>query len=148
MASKLNEGKIMQALNWAYDKALDGTIPGTNSSYEMAENYLKGEGDLTKKVNSLIRWQNTKSATTGFVSGLGGIITLPVSIPASIATVMYVQISMITTIAIMGGYDVKDDRGVLGIFRPKTTKCSGGPAVCGLQRGITFFEIPIWALFE
>ncbi|HDE1479464.1 TPA: EcsC family protein, partial [Klebsiella pneumoniae] len=109
MASKLNEGKIMQALNWAYDKALDGTIPGTNSSYEMAENYLKGEGDLTKKVNSLIRWQNTKSATTGFVSGLGGIITLPVSIPASIATVMYVQISMITTIAIMGGYDVKDD---------------------------------------
>ncbi len=38
--------------------------------------------------------------------------------------------------------------GVLGIFRPKTTKCSGGPAVCGLQRGITFFEIPIWALFE
>ncbi|WP_258923156.1 PAS domain-containing protein, partial [Klebsiella pneumoniae] len=31
--------------------------------------------------------------------------------------------------------------GVLGIFRPKTTKCSGGPAVCGLQRGITFFEI-------
>lgn len=48
MASKLNEGKIMQALNWAYDKALDGTIPGTNSSYEMAENYLKGEGDLRK----------------------------------------------------------------------------------------------------
>ncbi|MFT2940876.1 hypothetical protein, partial [Klebsiella pneumoniae] len=35
-----------------------------------------------------------------------------------------------------------DKFGVLGIFRPKTTKCSGGPAVCGLQRGITFFEIP------
>ncbi|EWD05778.1 nucleotide-binding domain containing protein, partial [Klebsiella pneumoniae] len=28
--------------------------------------------------------------------------------------------------------------GVLGIFRPKTTKCSGGRAVRGLQRGITF----------
>ena len=54
MADKISEGKIMQALNWAYDKALDGTIPGTNSSYEMAENYLKGEGDLAKKVNSLI----------------------------------------------------------------------------------------------
>ncbi|WP_341769290.1 hypothetical protein, partial [Enterobacter hormaechei] len=43
---------------------------------------------------------------------------------------------------------VPSNPGVLGIFRPKTTKCSGGPAVCGLQRGITFFEIPIWALFE
>ncbi|NUV10698.1 hypothetical protein MS6203_A00145 (plasmid) [Escherichia coli] len=29
-------------------------------------------------------------------------------------------------------------KGVLGIFRPKTTKCSGGRAVRGLQRGITF----------
>ncbi|WP_205528209.1 hypothetical protein, partial [Klebsiella pneumoniae] len=44
--------------------------------------------------------------------------------------------------------EAKRQHGVLGIFRPKTTKCSGGPAVCGLQRGITFFEIPIWALFE
>ena len=31
-----------------------------------------------------------------------------------------------------------NDHGVLGIFRPKTTKCSGGRAVRGLQRGITF----------
>ena len=42
--------------------------------------------------------------------------------------------------------DIKDrkferkeiNKGVLGIFRPKTTKCSGGLAVRGLQRGITF----------
>ncbi|MCI4069344.1 EcsC family protein [Dickeya dianthicola] len=76
----------------------------------MAEDYLKGDDELLEKVNSLIRWKNTKSVTTGFVSGLGGIITLPVTIPASIATVMYVQIRMITAIAIMGGYDVRDDR--------------------------------------
>ncbi|MFK3711171.1 EcsC family protein [Leclercia adecarboxylata] len=110
MAEKISEGKIMQVLDWAYNKALDGSIPGTDSAYEMAENYLKGEEDLVAKVNSLIRWQNTKSATTGFVSGLGGVITLPVAVPASIATVMYVQIRMITAIAVMGGYDVKDDR--------------------------------------
>ncbi|EPJ5611084.1 EcsC family protein [Klebsiella pneumoniae] len=130
MADKISEGKIMQALNWAYDKALDGTIPGTNSSFEMAENYLKGEGDLAKKVNSLIRWQNTKSATTGFVSGLGGIITLPVAIPASIATVMYVQISMITTIAIMGGYDVKDDRVKALVY-----SCLAGNAAKDILKG-------------
>jgi hypothetical protein len=110
MAEKISEGKIMQALDWAYEKALDGSIPGTDSAYEMADNYLQGEEDLVAKVNSLIRWQNTKSVTTGFVSGLGGVITLPVAVPASIATVMYVQIRMITAIAVMGGYDVKDDR--------------------------------------
>lgn len=110
MAEKISEGKIMQVLDWAYERSLEGGIPGTDSAYDMAENYLKGDEDLVSKVNSLIRWQNTKSVTTGFVSGLGGVITLPVAIPASIATVMYVQIRMITAIAVMGGYDVKDDR--------------------------------------
>lgn len=130
MTEKLSEGKIMQALNWAYDKALDGNIPGTDSSYEMAENYLKGEGDLVDKVNSLIRWQNTKSATTGFVSGLGGIITMPVAIPASIATVIYIQIRMITTIAIMGGYDVKDDRVKVLVY-----SCLAGNAAKDILKG-------------
>lgn len=45
------------------------------------------------------------------------------------------------------GVDVADDignlDGVLGIFRPKTTKCSGGHAVRGLQRGITFLALHI-----
>lgn len=130
MAEKLSEGKIMQALNWAYDKALDGTIPGTDSSYEMAENYLKGEENLVAKANSLIRWQNTKSATTGFVSGLGGIITMPVAIPASIAAVIYVQIRMITAIAIMGGYDVKDDRVKALVY-----SCLAGNAAKDILKG-------------
>ncbi|HGN9372321.1 TPA: EcsC family protein [Citrobacter pasteurii] len=130
MAEKLSEGKIMQALNWAYEKALDGTIPGTDSSYEMAENYQKGEDNLEAKVNSLIRWQNTKSATTGFVSGLGGIITMPVAIPASIATVIYVQIRMITAIAIMGGYDVKDDRVKALVY-----SCLAGNAAKDILKG-------------
>ncbi|MBJ8832266.1 EcsC family protein [Citrobacter freundii] len=130
MAEKLSEGKIMQALNWAYEKALDGTIPRTDSSYEMAENYQKGEDNLEAKVNSLIRWQNTKSATTGFVSGLGGIITMPVAIPASIATVIYVQIRMITAIAIMGGYDVKDDRVKALVY-----SCLAGNAAKDILKG-------------
>ena len=130
MTEKLNEGKIMQALNWAYDKALDGSIPGTDSSYELAENYLKGEADIVDKVNSLIRWQNTKSATTGFVSGLGGIITMPVAIPASIATVIYVQIRMVAAIAIMGEYDVKDDRVETLVF-----SCLVGNAAKDILKG-------------
>jgi hypothetical protein len=106
---KLNQGIIMKSLDWAYDKALNG-IPGFDSAEEMANDYLKGNGSLVDKVNSLIRWQNTKSATSGFLTGLGGIITLPVAIPANIASVMYVQIRMIAAIAHMAGYDLRDDR--------------------------------------
>ena len=35
---------------------------------------------------------------------------MPVTIPANIASVMYVQIRMIAAIAQMGGYDIRDDR--------------------------------------
>ncbi|MEH7334851.1 EcsC family protein [Neobacillus drentensis] len=106
---KLDQSIIMKTLDWAYDKAVNG-IPGLDSAEDMANDYLKRDGTLIEKVNSLIRWQNTKAATTGFLTGLGGVIVLPVAIPANIATVMYVQIRMIAAIAHMGGYDLRDDR--------------------------------------
>lgn len=109
MANEISEYKIMQVLDWAYEKAITG-IPGTDSAIDMANDYLSQEGSLIEQVNSLIRWQNTKATTTGFITGIGGIITLPVAIPVNIATVVYVQIRMIAAIAVMGGYDVKNDR--------------------------------------
>lgn len=108
MSEKLTQSKMMQAIDWTYDKAIEG-IPGFDSAQELAENYKKSD-DLVACANSLIRWQNAKTGTTGFISGLGGVITMPVSIPASIASVLYVQIRMVAAIAYMGGYDVRDDR--------------------------------------
>jgi len=109
MANKLSENKIMKALDWAYEKVVDG-VPGLDSAAELAEDYMKGNGSLYDKTNSLIRWQNIKAGTSGFLSGLGGWLTMPVAIPINISSVMYVQIRMIAAIAHMGGHDLKDDR--------------------------------------
>ena len=109
MANNLTESKIMDVLNWSYDKAVQG-VAGLDSAYDLADAYLKQEGSLHAQANSLIRWQNTKAGTSGFLTGLGGIITLPVAIPANVASVMYVQIRMIAAIAHMGGYNLNDDR--------------------------------------
>jgi len=51
-----------------------------------------------------------KCTTSGVVSGLGGIITLPVAVPANIANVLYVQMRMIACCAYMAGYDLKSDQ--------------------------------------
>ena len=99
----------MQVLDWAYDKACNGVV-GLDSAQELAAPYLNGDGELVDKVNALIRWQNTKAGTSGFITGLGGIITLPVAIPANISSVIFIQVRMIAAIAHMGGYDLKDDR--------------------------------------
>lgn len=109
MAKDFTESKIMQALDWAYDKAVNG-VPGLDSAQEMAEDYLSGDGTLHCKTNSLIRWQISKAGTSGFLTGLGGILTMPVTIPANIASVMYVQIRMIAAIAHIGGHNLKNDK--------------------------------------
>lgn len=109
MAEKINENKMMQVLDWAYDKAVNG-VPGLDTAQDLAEDYLNGEGTLHEKVNSLVRYQNAKAGTSGFLSGLGGIMTMPVAIPANIASVIYVQIRMIAAIAYMSGYDIKNDK--------------------------------------
>ena len=106
---KLNQGIIMKVLDWSYENAVNG-IPGFDSASEMAESYMVRGDNPMKNTNSLIRWQNTKAGTSGFLLGLGGFITMPVTIPANLASVIYVQIRMIAAIAHIGGYDLKDDR--------------------------------------
>jgi uncharacterized protein (DUF697 family) len=109
MANELEESNIMQALDWAYDKAAYG-IPGVDSAYELAESYMKQGGSKVEQANSLIRWQNTKAGTSGLLAGMGGVLTMPVTIPANISSVMYIQIRMIAAIAHIGGHDIKNDQ--------------------------------------
>lgn len=107
---RLTHDAIMNALDWSYDKAINGGIAGMDTAIELAESYLQKSGTLDQKVQSLINWQNTKSATSGFLTGVGGLITLPVAVPANITSVIFVQMRMVAAIAHMGGYDLKDDQ--------------------------------------
>jgi len=106
---KLNEDAIMKALDWGYDKAVNG-MPGLESAIELAEDYKKRGGVPESQAKSMIRWQISKAGTSGFLTGLGGLITMPVMIPANLASVMFIQIRMIAAIAYLGGHDLKDDR--------------------------------------
>ena len=99
----------MRVLDWAYEKAKSG-MPGLDSASQLASGFMEKEGSLREKANSLIRWQNAKAGTSGFVTGIGGLMTLPVAIPANLASVLYIQIRMIAAIAHMGGYDLRDEK--------------------------------------
>ncbi len=106
---QLDRNMIRRLLDWAYDRAVGG-LPGSAGVEEMAQSYLRGEGTLSERVDALIRWHAARAATSGFVSGLGGIITLPLAIPADITHVSYLHMRMVAAIAHMGGHDVRDDR--------------------------------------
>lgn len=96
-------------MDWAYAKAIGG-MPGLESAQQLAEEFMKEEGTLTQKANKLIRWQNAKAGMSGFMTGIGGLLAMPLTIPANIGSVLYIQIRMVSAIAYMGGYDLKDNR--------------------------------------
>ena len=77
---------------------------------ELANNYLEKSNDATTAAKKFINYQIAKCTTSGFVTGLGGLITLPVAIPANVGSVMYVQMRMIACLAYMGGYDTDSDQ--------------------------------------
>ncbi len=101
---------IMQALDWCYGKAVNGLGNISPSVDKFAENYLEKNQTAEAAAQSMIKYQIAKCTTSGFITGLGGLITLPVAVPANLSSVLYVQLRMIACIAYMAGYDVKSDQ--------------------------------------
>ena len=110
MGMALEESQVSNLLADLYAKALDG-IPGVSKSVEdLALDYLEKYDTREKAAKALINNQIAKCGTSGFLTGFGGIITFPVTIPANIANVLYVQIRMIAAIAWMGGFNIYSDQ--------------------------------------
>lgn len=104
----VTQEQINEILKSAYEKAVDG-IPGMKTASEVADEYLAKYPDKEIATKKLVNTQVAKCSTSGFLTGLGGLITLPVAIPANIASVIYIQLRMIASIARIGGYDPSDD---------------------------------------
>lgn len=128
--TQINQGIIMKALDYCYDKAVNG-LPGLATAEDMANDYSGADRPMSDNARSLVRWQVAKSSTSGFITGLGGIITLPVAIPANITSVLYVQTRMIAAIAIMGKYDIRNDKVKTLVYM-----CLCGTAMMDTVKGV------------
>ena len=105
----ISQEQLMDLLEKCYDMALQG-VPGSKNCEDLAKDYLEKYIDPQVAAKKLVSNQVMKCSTSGFVSGFGGLITLPVTIPANIASVIYIQMRMVAAIAFMGGYDVHSDQ--------------------------------------
>ena len=110
MAAKISQKEIMQLLDKLYDQSIHGIAKVSPPVEELANNYLEKSNDATTAAKKFINYQIAKCTTSGFVTGLGKLITLPVAIPANVGSVMYVQMRMIACLAYMGGYDTDSDQ--------------------------------------
>ena len=102
--------KGQEALDKLYSSALNG-IPMVSGSIDyLVEDYLSKYETVEEAAAALVRAQVVKCGASGFVTGFGGLITLPLMIPANMSSVFYVQMRMIAAVAAMGGYDVRSDQ--------------------------------------
>jgi uncharacterized protein (DUF697 family) len=93
------------------DKGLAGAGP-LSSAEDLASEYLI-DGSFASdeaRVDTLIRRETRKNFTTGFVTGLGGIVTFPVTIPAALGASWLIQARMAGAIARIYGHDLASER--------------------------------------
>lgn len=104
----ITQKQIMDVMSKCYQAALDG-LPGSKSCEELAQEYMDRYKASTIAARELIKQQVLKCSASGFITGFGGLLTLPVTVPANVASVLYVQMRMIAALAAIGGYDVHSD---------------------------------------
>ena len=77
----------------------------------MAKTYLTKYKTPTKAANALVRWQNTKAAVDGALTGFGGFATMIATLPINVSSILFIQIRMIAAIAYIGGIrDLRNDQ--------------------------------------
>lgn len=92
------------------DTGLEGRGP-LSSAREVAEEALaKSDGDAEKAIARLARQTLVTGGIGGFVTGLGGFVTMPVSLPVNVAEFYLQAVRMVGGIATLRGYDVSEPR--------------------------------------
>ena len=126
---------IMKLLDALYSKAVDGLGKVSPPIEQFAYDYVSKSNDITDAAKKMINAQIAKCTTSGIITGFGGLITLPVAIPANVSSVLYVQMRMIACLAYMAGYDLKSDQVQTLVYA-----CLAGIGVAGVAKkfGIEF----------
>ena len=58
----LNESKMMELLDWCYDKSVNG-LPKMETAEELAEKYLHKHSNVDSVINEFVNWQTAKCTT-------------------------------------------------------------------------------------
>jgi len=99
-------GKLLRQI---LNLGINGT-KGFSDARELGDKYLNNPEYNTKmeRIDALAKWEEKKNFTTGFLTSLGGIITLPVAIPASLGINWVLQTRMVAAMAYIGGFDIDE----------------------------------------
>jgi EcsC protein family len=91
-------------------RAIDGAGPFRGAAAAADANLAESGGDRAAAVSALIDRHVRGAGLGGFVTNLGGLVTMAVGIPANVAGLALLQCHLVATIAHLHGYDLNDPR--------------------------------------
>lgn len=110
VVDSLSAEQMSEIMSSIYAKVCDGVPTVSSPIDDVVDDYVSKNDSVEAAARSFINYQIAKCTTSGFLTGLGGVLTLPVALPANITSVLYVQMRMVAGLARMGGYDLSSDQ--------------------------------------
>ncbi|MGI8433905.1 MAG: EcsC family protein [Nocardioidaceae bacterium] len=94
----------------AFDRAVDGIGPILGAAKAADKRLAEHDGNVDKAVRSLLDAHVRMAGAQGFLTNLGGLVTMTLTIPANISGLALLQCHLVAGIAHLRGYDLEDPR--------------------------------------
>ncbi len=102
-----DEGVVGRLIQVLLDAGIDGLGP-LKSAQELADLALRDTRTPEGAVKKIVRSHVVKGGVGGFVTGIGGFVTMPVALPANVVEFYVGATRMVAAIATLRGHDVDD----------------------------------------
>jgi hypothetical protein len=110
VALKTAPGLTAGWVRQAFDAAVDGVGPLRGAAEAADRRVRLHHGDVDRAIQSLIDSHVRMAGAQGFVTNIGGIVTMAVTVPVNISGLALLQCHLVGGIAHLRGYDLDDPR--------------------------------------
>lgn len=94
----------------AFERAVDGLGPLKGAAAAADAKLEKHHGDRARAIGDVVDSHVSLAGAQGFLTNIGGMVTMTVTIPANVSGLALVQAHMVGGIAHLRGYDLSDPR--------------------------------------
>ncbi|MDR7252964.1 hypothetical protein J2X46_001949 [Nocardioides sp. BE266] len=106
LAPGLTTSFVREALN----RAIDGVGPLAPAATAADKQLDEQRGDVERAIHEVIENNVRMAGAQGFVTNIGGLVTMAVTIPANVTGLALIQCRMVAGIAHLRGHDLDDPR--------------------------------------
>jgi len=108
--AEMAPGAATRVVHEALQRAIHGVGPLPGAAAAAEKQLAEQHGDPDRAIHEIVENHVRFAAAEGFVTNIGGLVTMTVTVPANITGLALVQCRMVAAIAHLRSYDLDDPR--------------------------------------